>query len=545
MVIGKLNVLLGLNSAQFNTGMAAAGRPVRTFKREIETSAFTLANLQSAMKKTAVVLAAAGAAAMAAAVVGYKKLREEMQAIDKIAKSAAKFGMGTEALVGLQHAADLAGVDIGALEKAISRMQRTLSEASLKAGLARDSLAQLRIDPAAIAGIAPDEAFLQIADALVSVENQTDRVRLAMEIFGRSGADLLPLLQDGATAIRATMEDAKRLGMTFSALDARQVERANDAMTRLDSATGRLKRVMAIEFAPVLEMIANKMVRWLTESDSKMKKLGDSTAETIPLLIAGAAEMGRKMDILLNKFASGALQLHYRITQWGHMFFGKEADPTYLDTVLDEIVKFDNRTRELERQDWGKRIADQIREIREAARASLDARTETQGLLDLEAIQEEQRAMDELRRRGEQLASGLRTPFEVLQDRMADANKLLEVGAINWQTYGREVNAVYNELLKLQQVTDLPSLVERGSQEDYASGARWQQRAMEREARDQQGDLAPQPTREDQTRELLKMLGESKKILAAMEQNTRSTSASTRRTATAVERTEQPEVVDM
>lgn len=545
MVIGKLNVLLGLNSAQFNAGMAAAGRPVRTFKREIETSAFTLANLQSAMKKTAVVLAAAGAAAMAAAVVGYKKLREEMQAIDKIAKSAAKFGMGTEALVGLQHAADLAGVDIGALEKAISRMQRTLSEASLKAGLARESLAQLRIDPAAIAGMAPDKAFLQIADALVSVENQTDRVRLAMEIFGRSGADLLPLLQDGATAIRATMEDAKRLGMTFSALDARQVERANDAMTRLDSATGRLKRVLAIELAPVLELVANAMTSWLTDSNSGMNTLADS-AGSVAAAVGTIADGIRNVMILWNKFASGALQINYRLTQAMHMFFDKEADPVYLDTLLDEIARFDERARELGRRDWGKAIASQVEDIRRAAAASL-ADNKPQEMIDLEGFEEQRKRMEELQKKGEKLTEELRKPFEVLQDRVRDANELLAVGAINWRTYGREINAVYNELIKLQRAADLPGLVERGSQEDYASGARWQQRAAaEREARDQMTRLiSPQSAREDQGREIVKMLGEVKKVLTATEQNTRSTSASSRRTATAVERTEQPEVVDM
>jgi len=45
MVIGKLNVLLGLNSAQFQTGMQRAGNGVRTFRQQVTASTSTVATI--------------------------------------------------------------------------------------------------------------------------------------------------------------------------------------------------------------------------------------------------------------------------------------------------------------------------------------------------------------------------------------------------------------------------------------------------------------------------------------------------------------------
>ncbi len=480
--------------------MANAGKPVRTFRREVETSSGTLANLENAMRKTAVAVAAAGAAAATAAVVGFRKLRQEMEAIDKIAKSSAKLGVSTEALVGLQHAADLAGVDIGKLEIAMSRMQRTLSEASLKTGAARDALTQLRIDPKTIAAMSPDEAFLAIADALLLLENQTDRVRLAMEIFGRSGADLLPLLQDGSAAILAAMRDAEVLGLTFSELDARGVERANDAITRLHAATGRLKRALAIELAPILELVANAMTAWLTDSSSGMNTLVDSAVSVVSA-IGAIADGVRHVMILWNKFASGALQISYRLTQAMHMFFGKEADPVYLDTLLDEIAKFDSRARELGRADWGRAIADQVAEVRKAAAASL-AGDKPAGMFDLEDFEEQQRQMEEqrrqleeLQRRGDALTESLRTPFEIARDRVADANELLAAGVIGWETYGRAIAKAREELERLANQASTAAAVGPGTQEYFEALDR-QRARLEMDKQLRELPILPEPPRD-------------------------------------------------
>lgn len=498
MVIGKLNVLLGLNSAEFSTGMQKAGNHVRTFKTTVSATSNALMRVGLAAQGVRAIFD--GLSVAVRAVAGpFRMLAAEMERIDQIVKASQKLGMAPEALIGLQHAAGLAGVEIDALETGLAQMSKRVAEAAQGAGAARDALAELAIDPSTLMAMSPEQQFLRIADALANVGSQADRVRLTFALFGRGGVDLLGLLQEGSDAIRAAMQDAEKLGMTFSSIDAAQVERANDSMERLRVATNRLKQVLAIELAPTIEVVSNLITDWLTDSETGLSRF-DASMTSIVSTIQAAADGFRQLAILYNKFLSGALQIHYRLIElaelWGKQnnavksLFGAAgfaipeikfptpaAREAYFDTLLEEIARLEERARELGREDWGESIADRIREIKaEIAAAAAAGRPEGSGLLDPEAMEEQQRKMDELRRKGEALAGSLRTPYEVLADRIKDANILLKVGAINWQTYGREIAAVREEMLKLQKVVELPTLVERGSQADYASAAGWEQR---------------------------------------------------------------------
>jgi len=88
----------------------------------------------------------------------------------------------------------------------------------------------------------------------------------------------------------------------------------------------------------------------------------------------------------------------------------------------------------------------------------------------IEASQKiKQKVMDE----GAALADSLRTPFEILEDRIKDANRLLDLGAISWQTYGREIAAARSEFESAAQTFSGADLFEKGSQEFFAMRDRW------------------------------------------------------------------------
>ena len=77
-----------------------------------------------------------------------------------------------------------------------------------------------------------------------------------MDIFGRSGGELLPLLKDGAEGLNEMGEQAQRMGLLFGNSRG-AVEAANDAIDSMKRAWGAFVQQVAVLVAPALKSIAD------------------------------------------------------------------------------------------------------------------------------------------------------------------------------------------------------------------------------------------------------------------------------------------------
>jgi hypothetical protein len=202
-----------------------------------------------------------------------------------------------------------------------------------------------------------------------------------------------------------------------------------------------------------------------------------------------------------------------------------------------------------------------------------------EAVLEMERRQEEfadrTREHQEAMSRGTSMTQALETPLEAFKRRIADANHLVELGAIGWETYTREIAAAREELVRLQGQAQGPALIEAGSQAAYAAMAAWEARAAARAAMPAvpMPDLGPgpaslrtrmaAPARGSLTDSATNFVRVTPERIAASSQRSlddisrtldhletiagetgRTTDAS-RRTAQAVERIQVPEVVEM
>jgi chromosome segregation ATPase len=168
-----------------------------------------------------------------AAIVNYAKKTAELQ--DKIAKLSDTTGVSVRALSELRHAASLSGVSLEGLGKSMQIASRNISEAAQGTGTAKDALEQLGVSVQELKNLKPDQQLEVIAEALTKVSNSSDKTRLAMDIFGRSAGQLMPLLKDGAAGIRDLREEAVKLGIAFDEKAARAAEKLNDDIERLQA----------------------------------------------------------------------------------------------------------------------------------------------------------------------------------------------------------------------------------------------------------------------------------------------------------------------
>ena len=190
-------------------------------------------------------------------------VKQSMNTIDVLGKTASKIGIATDELGALRYAAEQTGVASNTLDMALQRMVRRVSEAAMGTGEAVKALKEMNIDAAKLNDLSPDEQFRAIAEAMAGVENQSDKVRLAMRLFDSEGVALVNTLDGGKTALDAFEKRARELGMTLSDDLVDGVEEANDAIATFQGFLGGMFKTTVAELAPLIKGITQNMMEWV------------------------------------------------------------------------------------------------------------------------------------------------------------------------------------------------------------------------------------------------------------------------------------------
>ncbi|NLX53534.1 MAG: hypothetical protein GXY58_00290 [Planctomycetaceae bacterium] len=180
---------------------------------------------------------------------------------DDLAKMSARTGFTVETLSELGFAADLSGASMEVLENGIRKMQRTLVDAATGMASAQEALAILGLTVADLDQLSPEKQFKLIADRLARIEDPTIKAAVAMELFGRSGTQLLPMLAGGAAGIEQLQEQARKLGLTISTEDAKAAERFSDTLSILWKVLKQGVFTVGSALVPILSQLA----QWVTK----------------------------------------------------------------------------------------------------------------------------------------------------------------------------------------------------------------------------------------------------------------------------------------
>ena len=186
----------------------------------------------------------AGMMAVEAATAGARAVVDGFsQAIDlggKLNDLSSSTGETAGNLLLLQRAFDNSGAGAEKVGPAIAKMQKSIQDASEGTKEAVDSLALMGLTAADLEGKLPNEQMQILAKGIQGINDPTQRAAAAMGVFGRSGAELLPLLtsMDGELA-RAS----DQLGSLPGVMD-----RSNVAFDQLSDNMGVISN-KATEFA--------------------------------------------------------------------------------------------------------------------------------------------------------------------------------------------------------------------------------------------------------------------------------------------------------
>ena len=286
--IGSMIVNVLANTAGFVSGM----KTVRGELSAVKAQAAITQSALGALGGVKNVLAGVGVGITGGAIV--RHLMTTADEIDRLVKVSDRLGITTENLRGLEYGAGLAGVSTEELSSALGFMSKQLAEAAHGGGKAKDVIKELGLSARQLAQMTPDEALLTFTRSLAGVKDESEKVRIAMRLFGDAGVPLLTLLNEGEGAIKGYMEEAKKLGLTYSKEEADKVVAFNDAFEKLKNTLGGFSQDIVIDVSPTAIALVKDLQELTTgKQEDKPRLVGDY----LPGLPGGPSYAAAKAEV--------------------------------------------------------------------------------------------------------------------------------------------------------------------------------------------------------------------------------------------------------
>lgn len=235
MAFAALTIDLNAQLAKFEQDMARASKSLDGLDRRASAVA-------SGMKSS---FAALGATLTVGAFVSFAK--STIDAADALNDMSGRTSVAVKDLASLKTAAEQNGTSLEAVAKGVQKITLSMSQAE---GGNEEMAASL--ERLGVTSKAPREALFQLADAVASTNDPTQIAADLQKVLGKSYAELIPFLKQGAEELRKSAEASESFAEAM-ARAAPEADKFNDEMARLKTDAAGAAAVLLVDMMPVLK----------------------------------------------------------------------------------------------------------------------------------------------------------------------------------------------------------------------------------------------------------------------------------------------------
>jgi hypothetical protein len=230
-------------------------------------------------------------------------------AFDSFNDLSARTGIGVEALQGYSLAAKLAGVDTAEFGAAVQRLGVTIGKATPGDNLDK-SLRSINLSVAQLRGLAPEQQFSAIGEAISGLPTAADRAAAAVEIFGKQGAALAPLFREGAASIEELRDRAERLGIIVDETQLNNIGEMNDAFDLARATVEGIAGQVIGNLAPAVTAVVDQFLEFIEAFEGAEGTGGSGIANAISkVLFEGAEFLAGVFDSFVGQFQGFSVSL--------------------------------------------------------------------------------------------------------------------------------------------------------------------------------------------------------------------------------------------
>jgi hypothetical protein len=272
--LGWLKIGVTTDTSQFAKGLKGAAHQLDSFKSTVLGIAGTL-GVAFGAKEIVDWVRGAGDAVTTAKVLGER------------------VGMTVQSFQKLEYAAKLSHVDGETLTHSLEKMSEKLGDvATTGEGPAADALRRFGLSAKQLALSGTENSFYTLVDLLGKIQNPAERASVAVDLFGKSGAAMINMATQGGDQLRAMGDEAVRMGVALSDIDAAKVVEADTAMVKIGESITGVANAIGVTLAPFVTAIADQFVAWMTSGTQTASYLAQGV-DWITTAIGGLADVAQ------------------------------------------------------------------------------------------------------------------------------------------------------------------------------------------------------------------------------------------------------------
>jgi len=189
--MSDVQVTVGADSSNLATGLAKAERSVDQFGK---SAASSFEKMKGAVLGVTAAFAAFG---------GLKSLLDNFGRVRDLAD---RFGESAEGIQRIGYAASQSGSDVETVVKGLQKAGQAAVDAAKGNEAANEAFAALNINAGEFASMSTEDKLAALAEGFSNAKNSTLAYDAVLQLMGKSGGELIPLLSQGADGIKDAAE---------------------------------------------------------------------------------------------------------------------------------------------------------------------------------------------------------------------------------------------------------------------------------------------------------------------------------------------------
>jgi hypothetical protein len=239
MALGQLVVRLGLDAADFTQGMSRSEAEAQRFAAKLASDIASAATAVT-VGLGAIAVGAAGA---------FKLINDQVENIAAFQQLSEKIGDTAQNLASLKQASDVSGVSMDSIAAASVKLTAALSKTDEEGQGAAKAIKALGLDFDAFKALAPVDQIEAVSTAMNGFEDGANKTAVAVALWGKSGAEMIPLLND--------LADGSKRNITLTQDQITAADNFSKSISRLVSEAGTLKQQLVAQLVPTLQDLLN------------------------------------------------------------------------------------------------------------------------------------------------------------------------------------------------------------------------------------------------------------------------------------------------
>ena len=228
----------------------------------------------------------ASAAAVGGAMLGMAN--SSASAMDEIDKMSAKIGISKKGFQEWRYVLGQNGMEIDKMQVGMKTLVNKMDAVSSGNKNAQESFDKLGISVYDTSGKLKDQETMmkETMYALADMENGTEKAKLATELFGKAGIEMMPMLNNGSKGMKELTKRAHELGLVVSDEAVTSGVVFGDTMDDLKQAFGMVSISIGNRLIPMFQTMADWILEHMPQIRGAIKKVSDFVGSAVNFVIS-------------------------------------------------------------------------------------------------------------------------------------------------------------------------------------------------------------------------------------------------------------------